>query len=105
MNGFLHPTPWTSPLSGFGEDTVSVHEGDLGRQASLEGGQGAAQDAIFQRWAGQLVGEDGPLYLETFAGVGYGGRTGPAGQPGADLQPQRVTLGELISQVAAAEPD
>src|SRR5687768_17155716 len=29
-----------------GEDTVSVHEDDLRRQAGLEGGQGAAHDAI-----------------------------------------------------------
>jgi hypothetical protein len=54
---------------------------------------------------GQLAGEDGPLHLETLAGVGHGGRTGPPGQPSADLQPQRATLGDLISQVAAAEPD
>jgi hypothetical protein len=101
----LAPGPWTSPLSGFGEDTVSIHEGDLGRHAGLEVGQGAAQDAISQRRAGQLAGEDGPLYLETFAGVGYGGRTGPRGQPSADSQPQRATLGDLISEVAAAEPD
>ena len=88
-----------------GEDTVIVHNGDLGRHASLEVGQGAAQDAISQRRAGQLGGEDGPLHLETFTGVGHGRRTSPPGQPSADLQPQRVTLGDLISEVAAAEPD
>jgi hypothetical protein len=92
-------------LIRFGEDAVIVHEGDLGLHAGLEVGQGAAQDAIPQRRAGQLGGEDGRLYLEAFAGVGPGGRTGPPGQPSADLQPQRVTLGDLISEVAAAEPD
>jgi hypothetical protein len=84
---------------------VIVHKGDLGRQAGLEVGQGAAQDAISQRRAGQLAGEDGPLHLEALAGIGHGGRTGPPGQPSADLQPQRATLGDLISEVAAAEPD
>jgi hypothetical protein len=29
----------------------------------------------------------------------------PPGQPSADLQPQRATLSDLISEVAAAEPD
>jgi hypothetical protein len=32
--------------SCFGGDTVIVHKGDLDRQAGLEVGQGAAQDAI-----------------------------------------------------------
>ena len=75
-----------------GEDTVFVHKGDLGRHAGLEVGQGAAQDEISQRQAGHLGGEDGRLYLEAFAGVDPGGRTGPPGQPSADLQPERVTL-------------
>ena len=93
-------------LIRFGEDTVIVHKGDLGRHASLEVGQGAAQDAISQRRAGHLAGEeDSPLHLETLAGVGHGGRTGPPGQPSAGLQPQRVTLSDLLSEVAAAEPD
>jgi len=92
-------------LIRFGEDTVIVHKGDLGRQAGLEVGQGAAQDAISQRRAAHLAGEDGPLHLEAFTGVGHGRRTGPPGQPSADLQPQRATLGDLISKVAAAEPD
>jgi hypothetical protein len=52
-----------------------------------------------------LPGRMARCTLETFAGVGHGGRTGPAGQPSADLQPQRVTLDDLISQIAAAEPD
>jgi hypothetical protein len=29
----------------------------------------------------------------------------PPGQPSADLQPERATLGDLIDEVAAAEPD
>jgi hypothetical protein len=86
---------------GFGENTVIVHEGDLRRHAGLEGRQGAAQDAISQRWAGHLAWEDGPLHPETLARGGYGGRTGPVDQPSADLQPERATLSDLISEVAA----
>ena len=89
----------------FGEDTAIVHKGDLGRHAGLEVGQGAAQDAIPQRRAGQLGGEDDPVDLEPLTGVSHGRRTSPPGQPSADLQPQRATLSDLISQVAAAEPD
>jgi hypothetical protein len=54
---------------------------------------------------GHLGGEDGRLYLETLAGVAPGRRTGPPDQPSADLPPARVTLGDLISEAAAAEPD
>jgi hypothetical protein len=86
---------------GFGENTVIVHEGDLRRHAGLEGRQGAARDAISQRWAGHLAWEDGPLHPETLVRGGYGGRTGPVGQPSADLQPERATLSDLIGEVAA----
>jgi len=37
-----NPSVWSSIDQG----TMAVHEGDLGRQPGLEGGQGAAQDAI-----------------------------------------------------------
>jgi hypothetical protein len=50
-----------------GEDTVIVHKGDPRRQAGLEVGQSAAQDAISQRRAGQLGGEDSPLINEAAA--------------------------------------
>jgi hypothetical protein len=82
-----------------------VHKGDPRRHASLEVGQGAAQGRDLSVTGGPACREDGPLHLEAFTGVGHGRRTGPPGRPGADLQPQRVTLGDLISEVAAAEPD
>ena len=82
-----------------------VDEGDLGRQPILEAGQRAAQDAIPQRGAGQLVGEDDSVDLEAFTGGGDSCRPGPAGQPGPDLQAEGSTLGDLVGQVPTAQAD
>jgi hypothetical protein len=38
-----------------GEEAVFVHKGDLDRHTGLDVGQGAAQDAISQRWAGRMA--------------------------------------------------
>jgi hypothetical protein len=91
--------------SGVDQGTMVIHEGELGRQPGLEAGQGAAQDAIPQRGVGQLVRQDDPVDPEALAGGGQRRRAGPAGQPGPDLQPQGSPLGDLVGQVAAAQPD